>query len=84
MRSRSIQHGAFLTLLVLVTLAFVVLVLDFVQPVFWAATLAVLFYPLQRRLQRGFGDRPTPAALVTLLVILGAVILPLFAVGAAV
>ncbi|MEO1478079.1 MAG: AI-2E family transporter, partial [Bacteroidota bacterium] len=83
MRTQSIRHGAFLTLLVLVTLAFLGLILDFLQPVFWAAVLAVLFYPLQWRLARAFGGRAGIAAVLTLLVILGAVILPLFAIGAA-
>ncbi|MEM6785760.1 MAG: AI-2E family transporter [Bacteroidota bacterium] len=84
MRTQSIQHGAFLTLVVLVTLAFFGLLVGFLQPIFWAAVLAVLFYPLQWRLARAFGGRSGIAALLTLLVILLSVILPLFAIGAAV
>ncbi|MEM8599702.1 MAG: AI-2E family transporter, partial [Bacteroidota bacterium] len=80
----SIQHGAFLTLLVLVTLAFLGLLVGFLQPIFWAAVLAVLFYPFQWRLTRALRGRSGIAALVSLLVILLSVILPLFAIGAAV
>ena len=42
----SLQNASFIGLLTLVTLAFFGLLADFVQPIFWAATLAVLFRPV--------------------------------------
>ena len=50
MRTRTVQHAGFLFLLVLVTLAFGILVAGFVTPVFWAAVLAIVFRPVERRL----------------------------------
>ena len=84
MQLRSIQNSFFLVLLVLVTLAFLGLIQDFFQPVFWAAVLAVLFYPVQRWWLRRLDGRSSVAALLTVLTILVIVILPLFGIGLAV
>ena len=84
MQLRSIQNSFFLVLLVLVTLAFLGLIQDFFQPVFWAAVLAVLFYPVQRWWLRRLEGRSSIAALLTVLTILVIVILPLFGIGLAV
>ncbi len=84
MRLKSIQSGFFITLLVVVTVAFLALIRDFLQPVFWAAVLAVLFYPIQNRWLRVVRDRRTLASLLTTLTIFFIVILPLTFVGAAV
>ena len=46
------QTASFIGLLTLVTLVFFGLVADFAQPIFWAAILAVIFYPANRRMQR--------------------------------
>jgi predicted PurR-regulated permease PerM len=84
MRYTTIQQATFLVLLLLISLAFVWLVEDFAQPLFWAAILAILFYPLYRWWFGILGHRASLAALVTLLVILIMVILPLGLVGLAV
>jgi predicted PurR-regulated permease PerM len=84
MRFKSIQNGFFITLLVLTTLAFVGLIRDFLLPVFWAAVLATLFLPLQRRWLTAIHGKPSVAALLTLLSIIVIVIVPLVAVGIAV
>ena len=81
MQSTTIQYAFFLTLLLLVTLAFVGLIQDFLLPLFWAATLAIVFYPLYQWLQSRLGTRASLSALLTLGVILVAVILPLFLVS---
>jgi predicted PurR-regulated permease PerM len=70
--------------LLLVTLAFVGLIYDFLLPLFWAATLAIVFHPLCQRLQSLLGTRASVAALLTLGLILVAVILPLGLVSMAV
>jgi predicted PurR-regulated permease PerM len=84
MPSTTVQYAFFLTLLLLVTLAFVGLIQDFLLPLFWAATLAIVFHPVYRWLQARLGNRASVSALLTLCVILVAVILPLCLVSLAV
>lgn len=84
MHAKTIQNAFFVTLLLAVTFAFLVLILDFVQPIFWAAVLAVLFRPVYQRVLNRLGGRETPASVLTLLLILVIVILPLFLIGLAV
>ena len=85
MRSRTVQHAGFLFLLVLVTLMFGVLVSGFVVPVFWAAVLAIVFRPIERRLNKKFGGtRPNSSAALTLLLVILVVFVPLGFVAVAV
>ena len=72
-----LEHKAFLLLLVGVTLAFGWILLPFYGAVFWGAVLAIVFAPLYRKLLVRVGNRPTVAALLTVLVILLLVFLPL-------
>ncbi len=76
MRVRTIQSGFFIGLVVLVTVAFVWLVRGFFEPVVWAATLAVVFYPLYKRLQKRLGKGKVLATGLTVVLILLVVILP--------
>ena len=71
-------------MLMIATLAFLWIVRDFLEPVFWAALLASLFYPVHRRLRIRLRDRESLSAGLTLLMILVIVILPLALVGLAV
>ncbi|MDX1548487.1 MAG: AI-2E family transporter [Rhodothermales bacterium] len=84
MHIKTIQNAFFITLLLLVTVAFLWLIQDFMQPVFWAAVLAVIFYPLYQRIRRAVKERDALASVLTVLLILVIVILPLFLVGLAV
>ena len=84
MEHQTVQRAWFLILLGVVTLAFLWLTLDFIEPVFWAAVLAVIFNPLQRQLEALVGGRKTLAALISLLVIVLVVFLPLVLLGVAV
>ena len=84
MKLRLIQNGFFLTLLFLVTVAFLGLVWDFLQPVFWAAVLATTFHPLQRWWERHLRGSSSAAAVASEITIIFIVILPLFGVGLAV
>src|SRR5687768_12805271 len=74
---RDIQDRAFLVLLVAVTLAFAWLLEPFFGAILWAAVIAILFMPLQRRLAVRFKGREGLAATVTLLAVLVILILPL-------
>jgi len=70
------EHRVFLLLLLAVSLAFGWILLPFSGAVFWAAVLAIIFAPLQRRLYREFGQRRNLTALTTLLICLLLAILP--------
>jgi predicted PurR-regulated permease PerM len=82
-RSTTIQDVSFFLLVALTTLAFLALIGTFLMPVFWAAVLATVFFPLQRRYVAGLGGRRSLAALATILTIIGLVVVPLFLVGLA-
>ncbi len=84
MEYRRVQQVWFLILLGAVTVAFLWLTLDFIQPVFWAAVLAVIFNPLQRQLESVFRGHKTQAALAGTILILVVVFVPLLLIGIAV
>lgn len=72
----SIQRASFYVLLVIVTIAFVWLLIPYYTAILWAVILAILFFPVHRRLERMVGGRSTIAALLTLLLCVCLVILP--------
>jgi predicted PurR-regulated permease PerM len=82
-RGTAIQNASFLFLVALTTVAFLALVGSFLMPVFWAAVLATVFHPLQRRYVARLGGRRSPAAFATILTIIGLVVAPLFLIGLA-
>ena len=77
MNQFTIQQKFFLLLLTVVSIGFGWILLPYSGAVFWGMVLAILFAPLYRRLLRATGQRPTVAALLTLLSIVVMVILPL-------
>jgi predicted PurR-regulated permease PerM len=83
-RASAIQNVAFFLLVALTTLAFLGLIASFAMPVFWAAVLATVFFPVQRRYVARLGGRRSLAALATMLTIIGLIVVPLFLVGVAV
>ena len=83
-RGPAIQNASFLLLVALTTIAFLYIVADFLMTVFWAAVLATVFYPVQRRYVAKLGGRRSLAAVATLLTIVAVVVLPLALVGLAV
>jgi predicted PurR-regulated permease PerM len=82
-RGTAIQNASFLLLVALTTTAFLALIGSFLMPVFWAAVLATVFFPLQRRYVARLGGRRSLAALATILTIIGLVVAPLVVVGLA-
>jgi predicted PurR-regulated permease PerM len=84
MEQRRIERAWFFILLAAVTVAFFWLTFDFIEPVFWAAVLAIIFNPLQRSLEELLQHRKTQAALLSTIVIVLAVFLPLVLIGVAV
>lgn len=79
---RKIEHQTFLLLLAGVTLAFAWVLAPFYGSVLWAIVVAVIFAPVQRRLETSMRGRPGLAAAVTVLIIIAMVILPLAVVAA--
>ncbi len=75
------MRQVFLVLLAVLTTAFIVVTWPFVQAAFVAATLAIIFWPLQRFLERHVGGHRTPAAVLSTLAIGLCVILPLAVMG---
>ena len=77
MRSEQTTFRTFLVLLITVSLAFGAILWPFIGAIFWAIALAILFAPLNRRLQKRMPRHPNLATLTTLLLCLVGVILPL-------
>lgn len=75
----SIQRASFYVLLVVVTVAFLWLLVPYYTAVLWAVILAILFFPLHKRLERFLGGRSTIAALLTVLLCICLVIVPALA-----
>jgi len=61
-RGTVIQNVSFLLLVALTTLAFLALIGGFLMPVFWAAVLATVFFPVQSRYVVALGGRRSLAA----------------------
>lgn len=80
--NEALERRSFLLLLAAVTLLFLYLLKPFFQAVFWAAVVAVMFYPLQRRLQMKWPDRPNLTALTTLMASVVIVVIPVLLVVA--
>ncbi|MBP7381088.1 AI-2E family transporter [Myxococcota bacterium] len=78
-----LERRVFLTLLVLMTLLFGYVLKPFFGPILWACVLALMFYPIQKRLCRVMRGRQTLAALATLLISVLVCVVPLIVVGKA-
>jgi len=80
----NLEKASFIGLLIFVTLAFFALLIDFLQPVFWAATLAVIFHPVHVRFLQLVKQRRSLASIMTLVVITVTVIIPTWFIAASV
>jgi predicted PurR-regulated permease PerM len=74
------QRIFFAILLAAVTGAFIWLIRGFVQPVFWAVALGIVFFPLHSKLRDALKGRDALAAAASVIVILLIVVLPLAAI----
>lgn len=66
----------FLVVLILISAAFALILWPFFAAILWALIVAILFAPVYEWLRRAMPNRQNGAALLTLLVIVGVVILP--------
>jgi len=78
-----LHQKVFLTLLLVVSLAFAWILWPFYGAVFWGVVLAILFEPFHRRMLHSMPGRHNLAALLTLLLSLVIVIFPLSLITAA-
>jgi len=76
-RHSALQDKTLLVLIVLVSLAFAWILLPFYGAILWAIILATVFAPVHRWLLEGLPGRPNLAALLSLLLIIGIVLIPL-------
>lgn len=81
MRKFTLEHKTFLLLLVLITLAFLAILLPFYGAVFWAVILAIIFAPLHKRVQRLCGKHRNLAALLSVLVCILIAVLPMILIS---
>jgi len=81
MNETTLQHKTFLALMVLVTIAFIWILMPFYGAVFWAVILGIIFAPLQRRLLMKFGWQRNLTSLCTLTVCLLIAILPVIIIS---
>lgn len=75
-----LEQPLFLLLLALITALFLYLIQPFFTPVFWACAIALLFHPVQTRLQARWQNRPNSIALATLLLCVVVVVIPVLLV----
>jgi len=84
MTETNVERAFFVTLLLVVSLAFFWLIRGFLQPIFWAVALGIVVYPLHARLELRLHDRKGLAASISVVIVVVVVILPLIGLGAAV
>ncbi|MDQ0350114.1 AI-2E family transporter [Ancylobacter vacuolatus] len=80
---QTVEYKSFLLLIGLVSLAFAWVLWPLFGAVFWAAVIAIVFDPLNRRLLVRMKNRRNLAALATVFIILVIVIVPLLITAAA-
>jgi predicted PurR-regulated permease PerM len=81
--SPKIEDGFFLGVVVLVSIAFLLVIQPFFAAILWGVIAAILFAPIYRNILEKMPTHRNGAALITLFLILGIVIIPAFVLGAA-
>ena len=78
------QRSFFIGLLILVSAVFIALLAGFLQPIFWAATIGIIFLPVQHFLESRLKGRRSLAAVLAVLLIFFTVLVPALLVASAV
>lgn len=81
MNDITLQNRAFAIALIAVSIGFLALLKPFYTAIFWAAALAVLFWPTHQRILARMPSRPMLAATCTLLICLLIVIIPIWLIA---
>lgn len=77
-----LEQKSFLALLLVVSVGFLWVLKPFYAPIFWACAVALIFFPMQKKMLAKWPNRPSLAAAVTLLVCTVVVVIPVLAVAA--
>ncbi|MDH3673154.1 MAG: AI-2E family transporter [Gammaproteobacteria bacterium] len=78
------RNPFFIGLLAAASIGFVVLLIGFWQPIFWAAVIGILFRPVQTWLDGRLGGRASLAAVLTVILIFFTVLVPAMFLASAV
>ena len=78
---RDMEKRTFIWFLLALSVVFFIILAPFWTAIFWAGVMSLLFKPLQRRLTRLFGDRPSLAAVCTVLIGFIVVVLPVIGIA---
>ncbi len=81
---RNLEARSFVLVVLVVTAVFLWIIADLLMPIFWAAVLAVLFQPLNRRILPAVKGKRSVAALLTTLIVIIVLIVPFGLLAAAV
>lgn len=80
-RGEAIERGGFLLFLALISAALLLIVWPFSAPLLWATLAAIMFQPLYQRMLAWRAGHENQAAILSLLVITVAVVIPALIVG---
>jgi predicted PurR-regulated permease PerM len=80
MSRQDVQSRAFIIVLGLITLAFLTILQPFWSSIFWACVMALLLFPLQRKLRHKLNGKASLAALLTLLAGIILLVIPVTAI----
>lgn len=77
----TMEKRTFIGVLIALSALFVLILLPFWSAIFWACVMSLLFYPVQNRLTKAFGNRSSLAALCTLLIGFVVVVMPVIGIA---
>lgn len=77
---KKVQTLFFFSMIIIFAITVLYIFQPFFYPIFWAAVIAITFYPTYLYLER-FIKIPTLSALITLLIVVALVFIPLFVIG---
>lgn len=78
---RDMEKRTLVWFLLALSVMFLAILAPFWTAIFWAGVMSLLFKPLQRRLTKSFGDRPSLAAGCTLIIGFVLVVLPVIGIA---
>lgn len=76
-----VQHVTFFAAIIGGITLFLYIISSFLQSIFWASVLAIVFYPVYLKIKHMYGGKETLASISTLLIILLVVCLPAGLIG---
>jgi len=84
LNSQTLQNSFFIGLVLVVSVIFIALLSGYLEPIFWAVTVGVIFLPVQHYLERKLHHRTSVAAVLTVILIFFTVLVPAMLIASAV